>query len=92
MKRQQRQKDVSETEMIRTGDSNIFKGGPAKPQKDTDPVDETEFAQPKGIQTRAAIANHLAKKLKIANQDLATLQSFEKVIKANENLQDTFWE
>ena len=49
MKRQQRQKDVSETEMIRTGDSNIFKGGPAKPQKDTDPVDEAEFAQPKGI-------------------------------------------
>lgn len=31
---------------------------------------EGQFAQPKGVQTRAAIANHLAKKLKIADHDL----------------------
>ena len=43
------------------------------------------FAQPKGVQTRAAIATHLAKKLKIANQDVNTLMAFEKEMRSNES-------
>ena len=55
--------------MIRTGDSNAFKdvGGKAKSKAVIDDFEEERLAIPKGIQTRAAIANHLAKKLKISN-------------------------
>jgi hypothetical protein len=59
-----KRKDVSELEMIKTGDSNLFQGGP----KENTPANK-DFAQPKGVQTRAAIANHLAKKLKISSND-----------------------
>ena len=41
------------------------KGNPKKVSNGS----EEGFAQPKGIQTRAAIANHLAKKLKIEDSD-----------------------
>lgn len=60
-----KRKDVSELEMINTGDSKLFSATGQKDQNGTD----QNFAQPKGVQTRAAIANHLAKKLKISSND-----------------------
>ena len=69
-----KRKDVSELEMIQTADSKLF-----SQVKDNETPENGDFAQPKGIQTRAAIANHLSKKLKIANTgDLNHLLDFEK--------------
>ncbi len=59
-----KRKDVSELEMINTGDSKLFQGGAGQKEQNSQ-----DFAQPKGVQTRAAIANHLAKKLKISSND-----------------------
>ena len=77
-------------EMVGTGDSKLFH----RNQPGAGDGSEEGFAQPKGVQTRAAIANHLAKKLKIANpnQDLTTLMSIEKELHSNEQPKDNFWE
>ena len=66
--RQGRRRDVSDVEMIRTGDSGTF-----SKKLDTQVKEEDGLAQPKGRKTRAAIANHLASKLKIGNMDLPEL-------------------
>ena len=62
--------------MVQTGDSRKFNGG----QKAVEGPDSSNgFAQPKGVQTRKAIASHLAKKLKIAeNVELQTLMEFDR--------------
>lgn len=84
-----RAKDVSpEDDLLKTGDQRAF----AINKTNHGPNDSDGFAQPKGIQTRAAIANHLAKKLKIANKDLTTLMKFESQLRANDETQDTFWQ
>jgi len=72
--------------MIRTGDSNAFGNRPPDSG-----FNEEELAQPKGRQTRAAIATHLANKLKIGNMDLPDLMAYEKEIRANEEHKDEFW-
>ena len=83
-------KGVSEVELIGTADSKLFH----RNQPGQGDIGEEGFAQPKGVQTRAAIANHLAKKLKIANSshDLTTLMSIEKEIHSSEKSKDSFWE
>ena len=58
-KREQKLKDLAEVEMAATSDGAAFRDA----QRATDP--EEEYAQPKGVQTRLAIAKHLATKLKI---------------------------
>jgi len=55
---------AQEVEMAQTAD-NYGRGG-----THNDDAGEA-YAQPKGVQTRAAIANHLAQKLKIGNQRMA---------------------
>ena len=77
--------------MIQTGDSKKFnKGNTAEAD------DSSRFAQPKGVQTRAAIATHLAKKLKIADQGLNidSLMEIEKQMRQGDVSvsSDQFWE
>ena len=85
-------KGVSEVEMIGTGDSKLFH----RNQPGAGDVGEEGFAQPKGVQTRAAIANHLAKKLKIeedASPDVV-FQQYQQMIADEKDDQPEFdeWE
>ena len=57
-------KNVSEVEMVQTSDGGVFKDAQKGGLEDG-------YAQPKGVQTRQAIAKHLAAKLKIENDKLA---------------------
>ena len=78
-------KNVSEVEMVQTSDGGVFKDAQKGGLEDG-------YAQPKGVQTRQAIAKHLAAKLKIPNEpDIATLQAYEKELRANELTDDSFW-
>lgn len=58
-----RTKEVSQAELDRTGDPTSF-GQVQDPQEASQ-----GFAQPKGVKTRKAIANHLAKKQKMEDVD-----------------------
>lgn len=52
------------------------------------------LAQPKGVQTRAAISMHLAEKLKLsdAKMDLAALILAEQDMQMNQESKDQFWD
>ena len=64
--------------------------------KHANPTDENGegFAQPKGVQTRAAIAKHLAAKLKVVDQkmDLADLLQADQDMQMNMENRDRFWD
>ena len=60
--------------MENTADSNVFGKVKEADQQPLNQEDGEGLAQPKGVRTRAAVAQHLAKKLKIdANADPAAV-------------------
>ena len=64
--------------------------------KHGNPTDENGegYAQPKGVQTRAAIAKHLAAKLKVGGvkMDLADLLQADQDMQMNMENRDRFWD
>ena len=79
-----RSRDVSEVEMVHTGDSRMF--------SQQQPQQREEYAKPKGVKTREAIAQHLSKKLKITDDlNLQTLVQFDRQSRVESQDQDDFW-
>ena len=77
-----------EVEMVQTSDNFLSKPPPATEG------DGEAFAQPKGVQTRAAIARHLAAKLKVGDEKM-TLQALvqaEQDMQMNQETKDHFWD
>ena len=72
-----RSRDVSEVEMVQTGDSRMFSQQPQQ--------NNNEYAKPKGVKTREAIAQHLSKKLKTTEPlDMQTLIHFDRQSRAED--------